>query len=34
MEDMDLIVRPMTREVLVNPNSPNVPSSLAKGLLR
>ncbi|MFZ5835650.1 MAG: clan AA aspartic protease [Pseudomonadota bacterium] len=34
MEDMDLIVRPMTREVLVNPNSPNVPSSLAKGLRR
>ncbi len=34
MEDMDLIVRPMTREVLVNPNSPNAPSSLAKGLRR
>jgi clan AA aspartic protease len=32
MEDMDLIIRPMTREVLVNPNSPNIPSSLAKGL--
>ncbi len=31
MEDMDLIVRPMTREVLVNPASPNIPSSLAKG---
>ena len=31
MEDMDLIVRPLTREVLVNPLSPNVPSSLAKG---
>jgi clan AA aspartic protease len=30
-EDMDLIVRPMTREVLVNPASPNIPSSLAKG---
>lgn len=31
MEDMDLVVRPMTREVVVNPASPNVPSSLAKG---
>ncbi len=30
MEDMDLIVRPLTREVLVNPASPNIPSSLAK----
>ena len=34
MEDMDLIVRPLTREVMVNPESPNVPSSLAKGLRR
>ncbi len=32
MEDMDLIVRPLTREVLINPASPNIPSSLAKGL--
>lgn len=31
MEDMDLIVRPMTREVLVNPASPNIPTSTAKG---
>ncbi len=31
MEDMDLIVRPMTREVLINPASPNVPTSIAKG---
>lgn len=30
MEDMDLIVRPLSREVLVNPMSPNIPSSLAK----
>ena len=30
MEDMDLIVRPLTREVMVNPLSPNIPSSLAK----
>lgn len=30
MEDMDLIVRPLTREVMVNPASPNIPSSLAK----
>lgn len=32
MEDLDLVVRPMTREVLVNPASPNIPSSLAKGV--
>ncbi len=31
MEDMDLVVRPLTREVTVNPLSPNIPSSLAKG---
>ncbi|MSQ51061.1 MAG: clan AA aspartic protease [Betaproteobacteria bacterium] len=31
MEDMDLVIRPMTRDVAVNPASPNVPSSLAKG---
>ncbi|WIM06920.1 MAG: clan AA aspartic protease [Candidatus Nitricoxidivorans perseverans] len=31
MEDMDLIVRPLSREVLINPASPNIPSSLAKG---
>jgi clan AA aspartic protease len=30
MEDMDLVVRPATREVFVNPASPNIPSSLAK----
>lgn len=30
MEDMDLVVRPLTREVMVNPASPNIPSSLAK----
>lgn len=31
MEDMDLVVRPMTREVTVNPASPNIPTSSAKG---
>jgi len=31
MEDMDLLVRPMTRDVQVNPASPNVPASVAKG---
>ena len=31
MEDMDLVIRPMTREVLINPSSPNIPTSLAKG---
>lgn len=31
LEDMDLVVRPMTREVLVNPATPNIAGSLAKG---
>ena len=30
MEDMDLVVVPKTREVKVNPNSPNIASSIAK----
>lgn len=30
MEDMDLIVHPLSRTVQVNPVSPNIPSSLAK----
>ena len=30
MEDMDLVVVPNTREVIVNPSSPNVASSIAK----
>ncbi len=30
MEDMDLVVVPRTREVIVNPNSPNIASSIAK----
>ncbi|NTU52460.1 MAG: clan AA aspartic protease [Chlorobiaceae bacterium] len=30
MEDMDLVVVPTTREVIVNPNSPNIGSSIAK----
>ena len=30
MEDMDLVVIPKTREVMVNPNSPNIASSIAK----
>ncbi len=34
MEDMDLVVAPMRREVTVNPASPNIPSALAKGLGR
>ncbi|MCM2306381.1 MAG: clan AA aspartic protease [Sulfuritalea sp.] len=33
IDDMDLVVRPMTREVLVNPATPNLASSLAKGVL-
>ena len=30
IKDMDLVVVPKTREVIVNPNSPNVASSIAK----
>jgi clan AA aspartic protease len=30
MEDMDLVVVPKTREVMVNPNSPNIASSIVK----
>jgi len=33
MEDMDLVVRPTTREVTVNPASQNLPSSLAKNVI-
>ena len=32
MEDMDLVVVPSTRRLEVNPTSPNIPSSLAKGV--
>ena len=32
MEDMDLVVSPMTREVAINPASPNIPSAVAKGV--
>lgn len=30
MEDLDLVVVPKTREVLVNPDSPNIATSIAK----
>jgi clan AA aspartic protease len=30
MEDMDLVVAPRTREVIVNPKSPNIASTIAK----
>src|SRR5688572_23827357 len=30
MEDMDLVVNPTTSTVTVNPQSPNIPSSIAK----
>jgi len=32
MEDMDLVVQPLTREVTPNPRSPNVPASIAMGV--
>jgi clan AA aspartic protease len=31
MEDMDLVVRPLTRELAPNPQSPNMPTSVAMG---
>ena len=33
MEDMDLVVVPSKQTVEVNPNSPNIPMSVAKGLV-
>ena len=30
MEDMDLVISPSTRSVAVNPQSPNIPSSIVK----
>jgi clan AA aspartic protease len=30
MEDMDLVVNPVTRKVTVNPQSPNIPHGLVK----
>jgi clan AA aspartic protease len=30
MEDMDLVIVPNTRQVIVNPDSPNIASSIAK----
>ena len=32
MEDMDLVVQPLTREVIPNPRSPNFPASIAMGV--
>ncbi len=34
MEDMDLIVEPAKRSVIVNPDSPNIPQTIAKGVRR
>ena len=34
MEDMDLIVEPARLRVSVNPLSPNIPLSLAKGIIQ
>ena len=31
MEDMDVLVSPAERKLIVNPKSPNIPSSVAKG---
>jgi clan AA aspartic protease len=32
MEDMDLVVHPLSQKVIANPNSPNIPSSVAMGV--
>ena len=32
MEDMDLVIRPLSQEVGPNPLSPNIPASIAVGL--
>ncbi len=32
MEDMDLVVIPNTKTLTVNPESPNIPASVAKGI--
>ena len=32
MEDMDLVINPLRQTVTVNPESPNIPMALAKGL--
>ena len=34
MEDLDLVVRPASRDVVVNPDNPNIPASIAKGYRR
>ena len=33
MEDMDLVISPLTRTVEVNPESPNIPHAIVKGTL-
>ncbi len=34
MEDMDLVIHPARLTLTINPNSPNIPMSTAKGLRR
>ena len=34
MEDMDLVINPATQCITANPASPNIPTSVAKGLIR
>ena len=31
MEDLDLVLRPGTQDISVNPNNPNIPASIAMG---
>ncbi len=32
IEDMDLVIQPATRQLIANPENPNIPGSLAKGI--
>ncbi len=32
MEDLDLVITPSRRSVIVNPDNPNIPASIAKGM--
>lgn len=32
MEDMDVIIHPLKRKLMVNPENPNIPAGIAKGI--
>jgi hypothetical protein len=33
MEDMDLVVHPLSRTLIANPKNPNIPGAMAVGVL-